>query len=145
MPATPRIRPSRILPDPLAPPSVPPIRPRAPRTKRSEAKPQIAATGIAKAVSSRAMPVVFRHKTMAAGTASSTGPPSTTASEARWLLLRIGPSNRGRGKRPADDTGHRDEREHIRERLKQDGVRAPVRNRSEPLCESARKPEEQRG
>src|SRR5436189_2627062 len=119
MPTTARTRPSRMRPKPPARSSELRIRPPAPRAKRRAATPQTAATGMAQTASSSRTPTVWRESTTATGTAAAAASPSRSASEARWLLLRIRPPHRGRRDRAADHAGDGDEREHVRQRLEQ--------------------------
>src|SRR5437868_2153122 len=120
------------------------IRPRAPRAKRSAAIPKRAATGIAQTASSSLTPVVWREMRTATGTAAMARSPESTASDERWLLLRIRPSCGGGRDRPADHARDRDQGQGVRQRLEQHGVRAPVRDRPESLRERAREAEQQR-
>src|SRR5204862_158395 len=130
MPATPSTRPSRIRPNPPARSSVLRILPPAPRAKSSAAIPQTAATGIAQTASRRRTPVVWRERATAAGTAATPARPSRTASEARWLLLRIRASDGGGRDRAADHAGDSDQGEHVRQGLEEHRRRGAVRGTS---------------
>src|SRR5882672_8021078 len=121
MPATARNTAARERPVPPAFSSVRRTRPRAPRTKRSAATPQPKATGIAHAASTSVNPEDCRDSTTATGTARSATRPASTASDARWLLLRIGAANGGRRNGTPDHARHRDEREDVRKGLEQHG------------------------
>src|SRR5690348_4554507 len=144
MPATPRTTPVRMRVAPPARSSERRIRPRAPRTKSSAATPQAAASGIAQAASIRLIPAVWRARRIPPGTASVPTRPSSTAIEARWLLLRIGTADGGGRNRAADHTGHGDERQGVGQRLEENGVRAPVGDGAEALRERGREAEEER-
>src|SRR5436190_10429201 len=143
MPATPSTRPSRIRPTPPARSSVLRILPPAPRAKSSAAIPQTAATGIAQTASRRRTPVVWRERATAAGTAATPARPSRTASEARWLLLRIRASDGGGRDRAADHAGDSDQGEHVRQGLEEHRRRVGVLG--EPERERGRGAEEDRG
>src|SRR5882757_7129908 len=101
--------------------SVQRIRPRAPREKRSAAIPQARATGIAQTASIRRTPAVCRESTTATGTAATARSPRSTATEARWLLLRVRAANGGGRDRAADHAGDRDEGQHVGQCLEDDG------------------------
>src|SRR5581483_4079294 len=142
MPATPRSVPSLIRPQPPARSSVARMRPPAPRANASAAAPQSAAIGIAHAASRSGIPAVRCATAIAPGTAATPTRPSTTATEARWLLLRVGASNGGGRGRAADDAGDGDQRQHVRERLEEDGGGVGVRR--EPERQRGRRTEEDR-
>ena len=76
---------------------------------------------------------------IAAGTdATATRPERATASEARWLLLLTYGLAIGCGRdRAADHAGDGDQRQDVRQRLEEHGVRAARRSTSASRCASA--------
>src|SRR4051812_18618122 len=136
------MRPIRIRPAPPARSSVQRMRPPAPRTKASAAIPQTAATGIAQAASITPTPVVSCASPTAAGTASTATRPSSTPSDARWLLLDVRPSNGGGRYRAADHAGDRNQGQDVGERLEEHGRGVGVHG--EPERECRRRAEEDR-
>src|SRR3954470_12497374 len=130
MPPSPRMRESRIRPEPPACSSVRRMRPPAPRAKRSAPTPQAAATGTAQTASSRWTPAVCRDMTIAAGTEIVATSPSRTASDARWLLLDVGAANGSGRDRAADHAGDGDQRQAVGKRLEE--YRRRVRVCGEP-------------
>src|SRR5260370_8468805 len=87
-------------------------------------------------------PAVRSAIAMPAVTAATAISPSSSASDARWLLLRVRAANGGRWDRAPDDARDRDQGQDIRERLEQDGGRVGVDRKSEREC--CRRAEEQR-
>src|SRR5260221_14187134 len=92
-PATPRRRPMGARPAPPARSRVGRIRPVAPREKRSAVIPAAAATGTAQPAWTSVTPARRLERSTPAGTASTATTPKRIASEARGLLLRVGPAN----------------------------------------------------
>src|SRR5256714_2945409 len=88
MPATARMRASRVVADPPVRSSVRAIAPRAPRAKRSEAVAARAATGIAQTASRSAKPEIFRVSSIPTGIAAAATMPKRKASHARTLSRR---------------------------------------------------------
>ena len=88
MPATARMRPSRIHVAPPTGSSVRAIAPRAPRANSSDRVAATAATGIAHTASRREAPGIFRVSSMATGMAAAATRPSRRASHARTLSRR---------------------------------------------------------
>src|SRR5438067_4760021 len=114
-------RPRRIRPRPPARSSVRWIRPPAPRAKRIATRPATTATGIAYAASRSETPAVACATATPAGTASAATRPKSAASDARWLLLRVRAANGGGRHRAADDAGHGDQGEDVRQCLEEHG------------------------
>ena len=85
MPATARMRPSRMQAAPPTGSSVRAMAPRAPRAKSSDRVAATAATGIAQTASSRAAPGIFRVSSMATGITAAARRPNRRASHARGL------------------------------------------------------------
>src|ERR671937_1786979 len=80
----------------------------------------------------------------AAGIVATPASPTSTATQARRLLLRVRATTRCGRNRAADHSGHRDQREDIRDDLEERQRTRPRRRLLEPKCKRLRKPEEQR-
>src|SRR5207237_9254842 len=109
----------------------------------SESVPSRNASGTANAASSSSSRCDCRATITAAGIVRTPATPSTTAAQALRLLLSIGPATRRGRNRPADHAGDRDQGQHVRKRLKEDGRVPPLL--PEPECERRREAEQQRG
>src|SRR5919198_5549027 len=108
----------------------------------SETTPRTNATGTAYDASSRAKRCDCLATTTAAGMVRTPATPSTNPSQARRLLLSIGPATRRGRDRPADHAGDSDQGQHVRKRLDEAG-RVPPRL-AEAECQRGREPEQQR-
>src|SRR6266536_5019724 len=90
------------------------------------------------------MRVERRATSTAAGIVSTPARPKTIESQARALLLLVGPSTRGGRNRAADHSGDRDQREDVRQRLEERPRRLAVRRRKLDEGERACEAEQQR-
>src|SRR5205823_1371982 len=142
-PNRPRNRPSRATPRPDAAIESWERR-RAARATSTAAKPKTVAIGAPKPAWSSVTRGETCATAIAAGSAATAASPSANASRASGLLLLVGAANRCRRDRAADHSCDRNQREDVRERLEEDGVRRPVGNAAEPLRERAREAEEER-
>src|SRR6266404_888058 len=88
------------------------------------------------------IPAVRRAIAMPAGTAAKAISPRSSASDARWLLLRVRAANGGRWDRAPDHARDRDQGQDVWERLEEDGRRVGIDRKAER--KRGRRAEEQR-
>src|SRR5438128_9644975 len=114
------------------------------RASPTATTPSTNANGTANAASSSAIRCDARARTIAAGIVATPARPSTTATQARRLLLCVRATTCSWRNRAADDPGDGDQRQNVRQRLEQDGGIRPRRRLRHAERQRGREPEQKR-